>query len=423
LDVHAILLTNIVMRDNGQAASALDLAIAARDRGVHMQIAVMFPPVFGSLRAAASLPPHFEREDVFMVPRGIRSVDHAQERLPPHRKAVRRAFAAVRSVRQRRAHARSANRFAEADLVVVATALSHAGLAALRDLTGARLLFNHAGSVDTFRTYWLTPEHVAPGVGDGIERYAAFVRQYDAVLFQAPDELEECLAVVPDLRGRVFAVRPSADEPALTAARAEASPFVAGRVALVNVGSLQPRKAQHVSIEAFASLARAFPAVDLHLVGAPFRRDYAAELAGLVASLDLGGRVFFHGHRHDYGRFVAHADVLLHSSRSEGVSRVFREAMFLARPIVATDLSGTRDTLDDGASALLVPPDHPAALAAALRRVLEDPALAASLGARAAERYRQRHAAGVYGDAVVATLRAVAGLPVAREAPARGGPE
>ena len=69
-------------------------------------------------------------------------------------------------------------------------------------------------------------------------------------------------------------------------------------------------------------------------------------------------------------------------------------------------------------SALLAPPDDPAALAAALRRVLEDPALAGLLGSRGAQRYRERHAAAVYGDAVVAMLRSVAGLEVV----AGGGP-
>jgi glycosyltransferase involved in cell wall biosynthesis len=55
------------------------------------------------------------------------------------------------------------------------------------------------------------------------------------------------------------------------------------------------------------------------------------------------------------------------------------EAMAAARPIVATDLPSSREVLRDGESALLVPPGDPAALGAALRRVLEDRDLAERL--------------------------------------------
>jgi glycosyltransferase involved in cell wall biosynthesis len=59
------------------------------------------------------------------------------------------------------------------------------------------------------------------------------------------------------------------------------------------------------------------------------------------------------------------------------------EALAAARPIVASSLPSSREFLRDGENALLVPPGDPAALAAALRRLLADPALAERL-ARAA---------------------------------------
>jgi glycosyltransferase involved in cell wall biosynthesis len=62
------------------------------------------------------------------------------------------------------------------------------------------------------------------------------------------------------------------------------------------------------------------------------------------------------------------------------------EAMAHGRPVVATPVGGTPELLVDGETGLLVPPRDPQALAAALRRVLEDPELAARLGRAGRER-------------------------------------
>jgi glycosyltransferase involved in cell wall biosynthesis len=60
------------------------------------------------------------------------------------------------------------------------------------------------------------------------------------------------------------------------------------------------------------------------------------------------------------------------------------EAMMAGVPAVVTAVGGVPELVDD--TALMVPPGDPAALAAALRRLLDDPALAADLGGRARER-------------------------------------
>jgi glycosyltransferase involved in cell wall biosynthesis len=74
--------------------------------------------------------------------------------------------------------------------------------------------------------------------------------------------------------------------------------------------------------------------------------------------------------------------VVLASSR-EGLPNVLLEAMSFARPVVATPIAGVRDLVRDGENGLLVPPGDAPALASALRRLADDPALAARLGAAA----------------------------------------
>jgi glycosyltransferase involved in cell wall biosynthesis len=85
---------------------------------------------------------------------------------------------------------------------------------------------------------------------------------------------------------------------------------------------------------------------------------------------------------------VAGLDVVVLPSRSEGVPLALLEAMAAGRPVVATAVGGNPFALGD--AGLLVPPDAPKPLAAAIARVLDDPALAAALGARARARAEAR---------------------------------
>jgi glycosyltransferase involved in cell wall biosynthesis len=72
----------------------------------------------------------------------------------------------------------------------------------------------------------------------------------------------------------------------------------------------------------------------------------------------------------------------------DGLPNVVLEAMAAELPIVSTTMAGVSEAVQDGLSGLLVAPEDPGALAAALRRVLDDPALGLQLGRGAGERVR-----------------------------------
>jgi glycosyltransferase involved in cell wall biosynthesis len=103
------------------------------------------------------------------------------------------------------------------------------------------------------------------------------------------------------------------------------------------------------------------------------------ELESQVRDLGLDDRVVLAGMRRDARAIVGAADVFVMSSRSEGLPLAALEALAAGTPVVAAAVRGVRELLDDGENALLVPPDDPQALAAAVRRVLDDRALAGRL--------------------------------------------
>lgn len=90
--------------------------------------------------------------------------------------------------------------------------------------------------------------------------------------------------------------------------------------------------------------------------------------------------VDWQGRRDDMPRVMQEATVVVLGSDREGVPKVLLEAASSARPIVASDVPGCREVVDPGVNGILVPPKHPVALAAALRKLLADATLRRSMG-------------------------------------------
>jgi glycosyltransferase involved in cell wall biosynthesis len=151
------------------------------------------------------------------------------------------------------------------------------------------------------------------------------------------------------------------------------------------VGTLHEVKGQGYLVEACRLLAEAGIDVRCTLVGdGPDR----AALARQVASAGLGDRVDLVGRRTRAGvaELLARAHVLVAPSvptkegKREGIPVALMEAMACGVPVVASDLSGIPELVDDGATGLLVPPRDPEALASALRRLGDEPALRERMG-------------------------------------------
>jgi glycosyltransferase involved in cell wall biosynthesis len=129
-------------------------------------------------------------------------------------------------------------------------------------------------------------------------------------------------------------------------------------------------------------------------------------LAGALAeqARNTGIAVRFLGQRTDIPALLCAADVVVVPSLWEGQPLVVQEALRAGRPLVASRAGGIPDLTGEDA-AVLVPPGDPAALAGAVQLVLDDPGLAAKLGAAAAERAGQLPSIGAAVESVTRCYR------------------
>ncbi|HYZ76635.1 MAG TPA: glycosyltransferase [Gaiellaceae bacterium] len=142
-----------------------------------------------------------------------------------------------------------------------------------------------------------------------------------------------------------------------------------------SVGRLDRQKGYDVLLQALAVL----PGAALVLVGDGPERE---PLETLARDLGLGGRVRFAGWQAEPRRHLTTFDVFALPSRFEGFPLAIVEAMLAELPVVATAVGSVPEAVREDETGLLVTPDEPAVLAAALGRLLEDPTLRDRLGAR-----------------------------------------
>ena len=110
------------------------------------------------------------------------------------------------------------------------------------------------------------------------------------------------------------------------------------------------------------------------------------------------GSILYVGHRNDMPQLLAVSDiVVLPTYYPEGIPRVLIEAAAMSRPIVATTIPGVTEVVEDDVNGLLVPPKNPGALAEAIERLLDDPALRSMYGTVGRHKAEQQ-----YDDSVVA---------------------
>lgn len=163
------------------------------------------------------------------------------------------------------------------------------------------------------------------------------------------------------------------------------------------VGRLDRKKRVEDFIEAAAILRERLHQARFVIIGGPdaFMPEYADELRTLVSARGLEPYLIFTGDRADVPRLLHALDAYVWLSHGEGMPHVILEAGAARLPVIATRDGGTPDVIVDGETGLFVPHRSPVAVAAALERVLTEPALAARLGMNLRRRVEREFATDV----------------------------
>ncbi len=230
--------------------------------------------------------------------------------------------------------------------------------------------------------FWRGPWHT--------RTYRLIDRWVDGVVTvsEAVAEMVRCTEGVPDGKIRVIpngtALPPSPGDGAAVRREWGVSPETC---VLIHVANLKPVKGHRYLLEALRALRGTGRLVLLVSIG---EDDMDGALQEEARRLGVADAVRWLGKRDDVPRLLAGADIGVMPSLSEGMSNAVLEYMAAGRPVVATRVGGNPETVAEGETGLLVPPEDATALADALRILIDDPNLRRRMGAAGRRRVQER---------------------------------
>ncbi len=163
---------------------------------------------------------------------------------------------------------------------------------------------------------------------------------------------------------------------------------------LVAVGNLYPVKGHAVLLDALAMLG---DRAEWRLAIAG-RGEEESSLRARASAAGIASRVHLLGFRDDIPDILAAGDIFVMPSLSEGLPLALVEAMSFGLPVVVTRVGGVPEVVTDGVEALLVPPSDAAALAAALRTLIDDADRRRRMGEAGRARAQRDYAIGTMAD-------------------------
>jgi glycosyltransferase involved in cell wall biosynthesis len=252
---------------------------------------------------------------------------------------------------------------------------------------------------------WVLPTREAPpmilsfhgswgidfGSVDGL--FSRVVNRAAWVTACSEDALADLLATAPQLAGRSSVILNGLD----TADEHEPSEPPAGPPVLLCSGRVVEDKGMDVAIDAFAQIVRERPDARLLIAGDGPELDALIQRA---ASLGLSDSVQFLGwvSPATIHELVESSSIVLVPSRLEGFGLVALEAALMARPVIATNVGGLPEAIENGTTGVLVPPDDVGATVAAIRQLLGDPETARAMGWAGRSRALQQFSARRHVD-------------------------
>lgn len=183
------------------------------------------------------------------------------------------------------------------------------------------------------------------------------------------------------------------------------APLPAGPITFLLVGRLLEAKGIRDYAKAAAILKREFPDARFQVLGPPETGPGSLDLSQ-IAAWQEEGLIEYLGETRDVRPYLAKAHVAVLPSWREGTPTALLEAMSAGRPLVATDVPGCREVVQEGENGFLVEVRNPGALAGAMRRFLLDRDLISRLGKASRKLACREFDANVVADGILADIKA-----------------
>jgi L-malate glycosyltransferase len=251
---------------------------------------------------------------------------------------------------------------------------------------------------------WCAPDRTPPPPLRWLVRLLAWARA-DVIV---------CLSefIRQDLIGRSRRLRRLARvvNPGLELERWKGGAIEPGAPRAAVVGHISHIKRTELAIDTCKRVVEVDDRFVLRVIGSPLFRDEHVELerrirARLAEDRQLGRSVQLLGHQSDVKAALSGCGLLLHARPDEPFGMVMIEAMALGLPVVAPAAGGALEIVEDGLTGLLYQPEDAAAAATCVLRLIDDPALARTMGAEGRRRVEREFLAARQVDS---TARLVA---------------
>jgi len=154
-----------------------------------------------------------------------------------------------------------------------------------------------------------------------------------------------------------------------------------------SVGNLRPIKGHKFLIKAAQRVISHYPEAHFLIIG---EGDLRNSLETLSKDLGINSNIHFLGKRDDVPELLSIMDVCVLPSLSEGLSNTLLEYMAAQKPIIATNVGGNPEVIEDGKNGILIPPQDPIALAEQIIRLFKNPKLSWQLASSAKQTVTER---------------------------------
>ncbi|MCK4257796.1 MAG: glycosyltransferase family 4 protein [Halanaerobiales bacterium] len=164
---------------------------------------------------------------------------------------------------------------------------------------------------------------------------------------------------------------------------------ISGKLIIGAIARFETTKGINFLIDAYSSIQEKYPSLHLVIVGSGSKET---ELKNQVNQLNLNDKITFTGYQKNVHDYLHIYDIFVIPSLHEAHPLVLMEGMGHDKPIIATEVGGIPEVIEDGKNGLLVPPSNSNALAKAIQKLLDDPILRKNIGEKARETYNKEFA-------------------------------